>query len=221
MIVGAAFVPQTPLLVPEVAQGAAAELAELLDACRTALGRLAAAERWLILGSADRTVAFGAGAQGSLAGFGVDLQVTLAAGDGAGQLPASLTVGTWLLHDTLGDRRGTTALACGPAPAEPVPVVGATALLVVGDGSACRSEKAPGYLDERAAPFDAGVARALRSGEPRSLSVDGADEVLCAGAPAWAAAGRHLAPATYDAELLYDAAPYGVGYFVAVWTARG
>jgi hypothetical protein len=25
----------------------------------------------------------------------------------------------------------------------------------------------------------------------------------------------------YDAQLLYDAAPYGVGYFAAVWTPRG
>ncbi|MET9987214.1 hypothetical protein ABZ176_34075, partial [Streptomyces rochei] len=28
-------------------------------------------------------------------------------------------------------------------------------LLVLGDASACRTLKAPGYLDERAAPFDA------------------------------------------------------------------
>ena len=39
----------------------------------------------------------------------------------------------------------------------------------MGDGSACRTLKAPGYLDERAAAFDAEVARALGAAD-----VDGA-----------------------------------------------
>jgi hypothetical protein len=30
-----------------------------------------------------------------------------------------------------------------------------------------------------------------------------------------------LAGGTFDAELLYDAAPYGVGYLVAAWRSRG
>jgi hypothetical protein len=29
-----------------------------------------------------------------------------------------------------------------------------------------------------------------------------------------------LAGGTFDADLLYAAAPYGVGYFVAAWTRR-
>lgn len=97
-----------------------------------------------------------------------------------------------------------------------------TTLLVVGDGSARRSEKAPGYLDERAAGFDAAVADALRSGEPARLAaLDDAlgRELLAAGVPAWHEAAARLA-GTYRAELRYDDAPFGVGYFVAVWTAR-
>jgi hypothetical protein len=38
--------------------------------------------------------------------------------------------------------------------------------------------------------------------------------------PAWHAAAALLAGGRYDAELLYDAAPYGVAYFVAAWAAR-
>ena len=47
-------------------------------------------------------------------------------------------------------------------------------------------------------------------------------ELHVAGLPAW----RVLADAAaasgveYDADLLYDQAPYGVGYFVATWLAR-
>jgi hypothetical protein len=46
-------------------------------------------------------------------------------------------------------------------------------------------------------------------------------ELLAAGVPAWRAAGALLAGGEFDAELLYAAAPYGVGYFVAQWLARG
>jgi hypothetical protein len=34
-------------------------------------------------------------------------------------------------------------------------------------------------------------------------------------------AGRLLADISYDARLLYADDPYGVGYYVAAWTARG
>jgi hypothetical protein len=45
--------------------------------------------------------------------------------------------------------------------------------------------------------------------------------LLAAGVPAWQAAGRLLDGGDYTAELLYRDDPYGVGYFVAAWTARG
>jgi hypothetical protein len=97
------------------------------------------------------------------------------------------------------------------------------ALLVMGDGSARRSTSAPGYLDERAADFDADVAAALAGGRGDALTVDGwlAEQLLAAGAPAWNAAGRLLRGRTFAADLLYADAPYGVGYFVAVWTSDG
>ena len=99
----------------------------------------------------------------------------------------------------------------------------APAYLVVGDGSARRSERAPGYVDPRAEPFDAAVAAALAAGDAGALrDLDpalGAD-LLAAGVPAWRAVGHALAGHRYAADLLYDAAPYGVGYFVAFWAAR-
>ena len=103
-------------------------------------------------------------------------------------------------------------LAAGPDP---------VGLLVVGDGAATHTEKAPGHLDERAGPFDAAVADALRAADPAALAA--LDPVLAA--QLWAA-GRApwqvLAGATtgtaWSGELLYSAAPFGVGYHVAVWT---
>jgi hypothetical protein len=95
-------------------------------------------------------------------------------------------------------------------------------LLVMGDGSARRSTSAPGYLDDRAGAFDRATVDALASGDPARLRLDvalGAD-LLAAGPPAWNAAAGLLGTRRYAAEILYDDAPYGVGYFVAVWSAR-
>ncbi|MBV9485966.1 MAG: hypothetical protein JO246_07895, partial [Frankiaceae bacterium] len=88
-------------------------------------------------------------------------------------------------------------------------------------GSSRRTEKAPGHLDDRAAGFDASIARALAGGDPVALGrIDPelATDLMCAGAPVW----RWLAAALGDdrpttADLLVDDARYGVGYFVAGW----
>ena len=45
-----------------------------------------------------------------------------------------------------------------------------------------------------------------------------ARELMAGGAATWDAVAPAAEPLDWDAELLYDAAPFGVGYFVAVWT---
>jgi hypothetical protein len=152
--------------------------------------------------------------------------LTVSAGpDGSGpvELPLALTIGAWLLGEALGAERSAQAWSVGPDDAEAIELPdGPVALLVMGDGSARRSTSAPGYLDERAGAFDAAVADALRHGTAEGLRTDAAlaDELLVAGTPVWNAAATLLAGRAWDAELLYDDAPYGVGYFVAAWTAR-
>lgn len=222
MITGAAFCPQAPALVPDVGRGADAELGELRAACRTAIRRVAAAgSRIVVVGSAPHAASYGPSSRGSFGDVGVDLVVALGSDDaGPIDLPPSLSVGAWLVRDALGPGSGARGYAVA-TDGEPTGFDEPTALVVVGDGSARRTEKAPGYLDPRAAEFDAGVAEALRSGRPERLDVDTATaaELLAAGAPAWRQAARLLAGPGYAAELLYDAAPFGVGYFVAAWTA--
>jgi hypothetical protein len=224
VIRGVAFCPHPPVLVPEVAQGAASELAELRAAARTAIGRVAHRGRPLVvLGVAERTRRYDASARGSLAGFGVDVEVSLGRdGPGPVELPLSLTIGAWLVRDALGPDSGAIGWTVGPDGAADLELTDDTALLVMGDGSARRTPSAPGYLDERAADLDDAIATALRTGDPARLTIDPrlATDLLVAGAPAWAAAARLLEGRAWDAELLYDAAPYGVGYFVAAWTAR-
>lgn len=224
VITGAAFCPHPPLLVPQVAQGAAGEVEDLRAACRTAIQRVAGRdERLVVIGTAAQSDRYPAGSHGSLAGYGVDVAVSLGHGQsGRDGLPLALAVGAWLLRDALGESYQASGVAVtGEEPLELGPEP--TALLVMGDGSARRSLAAPGYLDERAEAYDARVAAALRAGRPADLTPDPAigAELLAAGVPAWRTAARTLGQAVYDAEVLYDAAPYGVGYFVAAWTARG
>jgi hypothetical protein len=183
VLLAAAVCPHPPLLIPEVAAGAAPELNDLRTACRTALAALAPYE----------TVVVGAN-------------------------PQALEIGGWLLPG---------------APAVVAPPEGAAgfgralvedrdrALLVMGDGSARRDEKAPGYVRPRAVPYDAAVARALATADTRALlDLDPADDetLLVAGRPAWQALAGAAGDDRFEGRLLHESAPYGVGYFVAVWT---
>jgi hypothetical protein len=226
VIQGAVFCPHPPLLIPQVAQGAAPELDDLRVACRTAIRRVATGARIVVVGAGPNWTAHGPTARGTLAGFGVPLEVPLGSdAPGAVELPLALTVGAWLLRDALGPATGATGWSVGPDGGNHRGLLvpdddGRYALLVMGDGSARRSTTAPGYLDERAAGFDANVSAALGSGVGHRLHLDlelGA-ELLADGVRAWDEVAWELEPSEFDAELLYDAAPYGVGYFVAAWT---
>ncbi|WP_329115107.1 class III extradiol dioxygenase subunit B-like domain-containing protein [Streptomyces sp. NBC_01353] len=235
MLVAAAVCPCPPLLVPEVAAGAAGELDAARTACSDAVGLLAASrpDRLYVVGPADEGARgpFPAGSAGSFAGFGVDLSVTLGAGPaGERPLPASLAVAAWLLERTDWADAPVEGLGVGE-PLEPARCVSTgrelaatadrVALLVMGDGSACRTLKAPGYLDERAAAFDAEAAQALGAADVDALlALDEnlAYELKVAGRAPWQVLAGAAEGAELDGRLLYQDAPYGVGYFVAAWS---
>ena len=96
-------------------------------------------------------------------------------------------------------------------------------LLIMGDGSARRSAKAPGHLDERAFAFDDTVHRALSEGDTGALAgLDSvlAAELMVAGRAAWQvmAASVDREGAAVRAEIRYADDPFGVQYLVGVWT---
>ncbi|MFD9291374.1 class III extradiol dioxygenase subunit B-like domain-containing protein [Streptomyces sp. NPDC060030] len=239
MLAAAAVCPCPPLLVPEVAAGAGPELDAARSACLDALGVLAAAQPDLLIvagpaGPDDRGP-FPPGSVGSFAGFGVDLTVRLGkspAGAPAPErpLPASLAVGAWLLDlagwdgapaEGLGVGETLAADRCLSAGEELAARADRVALLVMGDGSACRTVKAPGYLDERAADFDAAAVRALGSADLAALSAldeSLAHELKAAGRAPWQVLAGAARGAGLDGRLLYEDAPYGVGYAVAAWS---
>ncbi|WP_431041827.1 class III extradiol dioxygenase subunit B-like domain-containing protein [Streptomyces sp. P1-3] len=246
MLVAAAVCPCPPLLVPEVAAGAAPELASLRDACADAIGVLAAArpDRLAVLGptagpgdgpgpDARGAVMYPQGARGSFRGFGVDAEVRLGHGAATGaapELPPPLAVAAWLLERAdwtaapvtgLGVGEEWTGAECAAAGRELAGSADRVALLVMGDGSACRTLKAPGYLDERAADFDARAARALGAADTAALAAldrELARDLLVAGRAPWQVLAGAGEGAGLSGALLYDDAPYGVGYMVATWS---
>ncbi len=232
MFAAAALCPQPPLLVPEVAQRSTPELDRLRSACTAAVTTMleAAPDVVVCVGEGPRLHRYDETAGGTLREYGVDLR---AGGDSA-ELPLALTLGAWLLDGVAwrGPRR-YCALPQETTPEECVEmgekIAGAdlrVGVLAMGDGSAKRSTAAPGYLDERAGPFDSEVARALSAPDltwlTQGLPPLACAELWVAGRPAWQfLAGAATQPphdAHLEARMHYDAAPYGVGYFVADWT---
>jgi aromatic ring-opening dioxygenase LigB subunit len=224
VLTAAAVCPHPPLLVPEVACGAAPELDSLRAACAEAVRRLAAAsDVVVVVGSGPATRDFGPEAAGSLRPYGVDVTI----GGGPAVLPLSLTIGRWLLGAPPAGHRAVAqdapAESCARLGAEIAALTGRVGLLVMGDGSACRTERSPGYLDERAVGFDAEVARALAEADTDALAALDpavAADLVAAGRAPWQVLAGAARDGRFGGELLAGEAPYGVGYFVASW-ARG
>jgi hypothetical protein len=208
------------LLVPAVGVGADEALLSLRVRCAAAVASLLALapEVIVVLGAGDAEVLDEA-AGGSFAPWGLDVRV--GAPGVRPQLSLPLAVGAWLLDD--GGWRGPRRyLGVGSGVRVRVDLE-RWALLVIADGSASRSDKAPASFHPDAQAFDASVARALASGSGDALAAIDAQagmRVLAAGVPAWPATADLIAGAAYEAEVIVDIAPYGVGYFVALWTAR-
>lgn len=121
---------------------------------------------------------------------------------------------------TLGADRPTGLGGVGPVG---VGGDGAVGLVAMGDLSACRTGRAPGGFRPEAAAFDASVAAAFRTGAPdRLLDLDPgqAAELLAAGrVPLQVLAGALQDAPAMRGQVLYEEAPYGVGYLVALLTA--
>jgi hypothetical protein len=226
VIVAAAVCPHPPLIVPDLAAGAAAELDGLRAACDGAVVALTAT-------GADALVAIGVDGPHyrSFRPWGVDVEVATS-GDAGGRpaLPLSLLVGDWLLarhggtaSDRLAVPDDTPPDGCAATGARLAADPRRLALLVLGDGSRCRGPKSPGFDDPRAEPYDRAVAGALAEVDTTTLlALDPAlsSELGAAGRAPWQvlAGAVRATGGSWRGALRYGDAPYGVAYFVATWT---
>lgn len=215
-----AFCPHPPLLPAGSLVGDVEEVERLRDAALDAVRTLVAGSpsRVLVLGPDDAGLPADESAGGTLQPHGIAL--TAGAADGT-SLGLAHTVGAWLL-DTVGwdGARGYVA-TLGEADLDTD-----VAVLVMADGTATRTEKAPGHLDDRAEAFDAAIASALADGDADALGgidVDLAADLWCRGASVLQVAADAVAARVHHdcvdvtARVVLDEAPLGVGWFVAEW----
>jgi hypothetical protein len=222
VIIRAALCPSPPLLARDLT-GRDPLVSGLREACAEVTARLVDTDPdvIIIVGSASETSGWDSTSRLDLAAFAPALRA-----GGPPDLPLSLGLGAFLL-DQAGYSGPRVLQAVGEhEPAARCAELGdklsasaaRAALLVIGDGSARRSLTAPGHLDERAAPFDAQVERAIRDGDLAALAaVDTAlaRDLMATGRPAWQALAGAMGAGQPTTEVLYADAPFGVAYFVA------
>ena len=225
MIAAAVLVPHPPLLLRELG-GTHDPVPDLRAAARAAVRDLVRdVDVVAVVGGADVTRGWDPAAGAAVRAFG-----TTSARPAGEALPLSLGVGARLLAEA--GWTGPVALHAVAWDADRAvldDLAGAltgqdarVGVLVLGDGSARRGEKAPGYLDERAFPFDDAVAKALADGEATELAdldAELAAELMVLGAAAFRFLGLlGLRQASRpDATLTFRDDPFGVDYLVATW----
>ena len=155
-----------------------------------------------------------------------------------GELPLSLVVAAWLLGLEAGARqlppvaafgvpasmKTDRALTAGRALARAVRGGHDVGLLVMGDLSARRTSRAPATFHPAAEEFDQRIGDAIRKAEVDRLpDADAglAAELLVGGMAAlWVLAGALEDAGPLRGKVLYEAAPFGVGYLVGVLGSR-
>jgi len=234
VIAGVAICPPAPLLARELT-GLDPVIPELRQACAAAAERLVKAgpDVIAVVGPGRRTAVWPADGRLDLAAFGPALGpvpgIRGGSVPGGPPLPLPLGLGARLLDEAgyTGPRllqsvhSGEPAAACLRLGADLRTLSDRVGLLVMADGSACRTLRAPGYLDPRAAAFDAAIEEAVRSGDLaplRAMDQDLARELLAAGRPGWQVLAGAMPGRAPSTEVLYEGDPFGVFYLVA-WLA--
>jgi hypothetical protein len=220
-----AIIPSAPVLVPELAGAAAAELTELQAAVFAAAGSLP--PRWVAVGAgaADGGCAvFDPDSVGTFAGFGADVAVRLSPqANKPADLPLCALMAGWVRGRARPDARVAVHVCADPGAAmtrgeqlraeierSPEPI----GVLVVADGVNTLTAAAPGGYDPAGIEVQRTLDDALAGGDAAALVELPAQVVDRAG---FAVLAGLTVPGPRTAKELYHGAPYGVGYFAGVW----
>jgi hypothetical protein len=219
-----AIIPSAPVMVPELAGVAAAELVDLREAVFAAAASLPA--RWIAVGVAPVDAAVPPSATGTFGGYGVDLPISLspASSGQAIELPLCALIAGWVrtqvnqgaavevrayADDYDADaaaqqgRRLRAEIDEGAAP---------IGVLVVADGAHTLTAPAPGGYDPDSIPVQAALDDALAGGDAAAL-IRLPDAIV--GRVAYQVLAGVTTPKS--AKELYRGAPYGVGYWAGIW----
>ncbi|WP_167103267.1 hypothetical protein [Mycobacterium sp. DL592] len=227
MLTAIAVTPSAPVLVPQLASSAAVEVASYRDAALAAAAELP--DRWVAIGVAPIGEVIEPATSGTFAGYGVDIPVALApdAPDTVSALPLCALFTGWLRGQANPTARAEVrvfaagldagaAVAAGRSlRAELDALEGSVGVLVVADGANTLTPPAPGGYDPDAEPVQAALDDALAAGNTAALA-ELPDAIV--GRVAYQVLAGLAGPGPRSARELVRGAPYGVGYFVGVWT---
>ncbi|SON62348.1 hypothetical protein MSIMFI_03873 [Mycobacterium simulans] len=235
MLSAIAIVPSAPVLVPELAGAAAAEVADLGGAVIAAAALLPVS--WIAVGAGRADGVVGPDTVGTFAGYGADVRVGLSAFETGFdkirdqarrpvELPLCALIAAWVRGQArpeasaqvrvyASDHDLDAALARGrqlrsEIDRTPDPI----GVLVVADGVNTLTANAPGGYDPGSGDVQRALDDALAIGDAAALTrLPG--QVL-GRVPFQVLAGL-TEPGPRSAKELYRGAPYGVGYFAGVW----
>jgi hypothetical protein len=200
-----ALTPSAPVLVPELAGAAAAEVADLSAAACAAAATLP--RRWVVIGVGPAEQVIEPETRGTFAGYGVDVPVTLSeqAPPQITALPLCALMAAWLR----GQVNPPARVQVRVYPAD----LDTDTALARGREAHTLTPAAPGGYEAQAQVVQADLDRALADGDAAALTrlPDG----IVGRAAYQVLAG--LAPGPAEAVELAHGAPYGVGYFVGTW----
>jgi hypothetical protein len=235
VLIAAACCPAPPLLDRQLT-GADPVLPELRQACLDAVTALVRAEPEVIavVAAASERRSWDPAGRLDRGAFAPALSQPAPGqpGDPAEHLPVPLGLAGLLLDQAGYDGRRELHSVTQDDPADQCAALGAqvatqcerVGLLVMADGSARRTLKAPGYLDERSVPFDLAVESAIRAGDLAALlTLDAglARELMATGRPAWQVLAGAAQGQRADCAIGYCDAPFGVSYLVATVRCAG
>ena len=219
------MIPSAPVMVPELAGAAAAEVADLRQAVCAAAASLPT--RWVAVGLGSADAVIGPRQAGTFAGYGVDIRVALSPDGGApGELPLCALITGWVRGQAnpqahaevrvYADDHGVdAALSRGQwLRAEIEEAADPVGVLIVADGAHTLTPPAPGGYDPDSIPVQQALDEALAGGDASAL-IRLPHTIV--GRVAYQVLAGLAEPAPRSAKELYRGAPYGVGYFVGVW----
>lgn len=224
MLAAIALIPSAPVLVPELAGAAAAEVADLRTAVLTAAAELP--PRWIVICAGDTDQVIAASAVGTFAGYGADIRVALSpdAEGKVAELPLGALIAGWVrgqvnaghtaevrVYADAGEAAVHRGVALRSELTESPQPVG---VLVVADGANTLTESAPGGFDPASVSAQAALDDALAAGDADAV-IRGAGGAV--GQSAYLVLAGLAGSQPIHARELYRGAPFGVGYFAGTW----
>jgi hypothetical protein len=221
-----AIVPSAPVMIPELASGAADELADLRAAVLAAAASLPA--RWVAVGVGQSDVVIGDGRVGTFGGYGVDVRIALSPDptEEPAPMPLCALITGWIRGQANPAARaevrayGTDcdvdgAVAVGRRlRAEIDEVADAVGVLIVADGANTLTPSAPGGYAPDSVAAQSALDDALAAGDAAALTRLPQEIV---GRVAYQVLAGLAEPGPRTAKEIYRGAPYGVGYYAGVW----